>query len=68
MTSQWQTRYKWKGLGRAHKIFRLSMCMPFALYLLSPLFQNTDKMLEVKRPLCDYERLNLRTEAHGTDD
>ena len=61
-------RYKWKGPGRAHKKeFRLSMCMFFALCPLSSVLQNTDKTPEVKRPLCDSERVNRRTDAHGAD-
>lgn len=39
------------------------MCTPCAL---CPLW-NTDKMLEGKRPPCDPKRVNMRTEAHGTD-
>ena len=58
---------EWKGLGRAHKkaLNLASACTwPFAL---CPL-QNTDKRLEVQRPLCDCEKANVRTEARGTGD
>lgn len=58
-------RCKCRGLGWAHKKeLRSSVCIPLGP---RPLW-NTDEMLEVKRPPCDSERVNMRTEAHGTDD
>lgn len=39
------------------RIWPLALCPP----------RNTGKMLELKGPLCDYEKVNVRTEARGTD-
>lgn len=53
----------WAGLPRRSLDSACAHPLPFAL---CPLW-NPDEMLEVKRPPCDSKRMNMRTEAHGTD-